>query len=74
MTLVALLWLANMGVKLCFDSWSDAGTFGDQFGAVNALFSGLAFIGLIYTTESIQQQTKSLNQHRAHCGRLSAST
>ena len=64
--IVALLWLANMGVKLCFDSWSDAGTFGDQFGAVNALFSGLAFIGLIYTiiqqTESIQQQTKSLNQ------------
>ena len=25
------------------------GTFGDQFGAVNALFSGLAFTGLIYT-------------------------
>ena len=25
------------------------GTFGDQFGAVNALFSGLAFAGLIYT-------------------------
>ena len=28
---------------------SDRGTFGDKFGAVNALFSGLAFAGLIYT-------------------------
>ncbi|WP_145047877.1 hypothetical protein [Paenibacillus xylanexedens] len=26
-----------------------AGTFGDMFGGVNALFSGLAFVGLIYT-------------------------
>ena len=25
------------------------GQFGDQFGAVNALFSGLAFAGLIFT-------------------------
>jgi len=28
----------------------DRGTFGDMFGAVNALFSGLAFATLIYTT------------------------
>lgn len=33
------------------------GTFGDQFGAVNALFSGLAFLGLIYT---IKQQSEDL--------------
>lgn len=26
-----------------------AGTFGDMFGGINALFSGLAFVGLIYT-------------------------
>jgi hypothetical protein len=26
----------------------DRGTFGDMFGAVNALFSGLAFAGVIY--------------------------
>lgn len=32
-----------------------AGTFGDMFGAVNALFSGLAFAGLIYTI-SVQRQ------------------
>jgi len=27
--------------------WSDRGQFGDMFGAVNALFSGLAFTGVI---------------------------
>lgn len=31
-----------------FDSWSERGTFGDMFGAVNALFSGLALAGVIY--------------------------
>ncbi|GGI98179.1 hypothetical protein [Paenibacillus hunanensis] len=51
------------------------GIFGDMFGAVNALFSGLAFAGLIYTItvqrkelslqrEAIQMQTKELEaQH-----------
>ena len=37
------------------------GTFGDQFGAVNALFSGLAFTGLIYT---IILQRKDLELQR----------
>lgn len=31
------------------DFYTARGTFGDQFGAVNALFSALAFAGLIYT-------------------------
>lgn len=30
-----------------FGSWQDRGTFGDMFGALNALFAGLAFAGLI---------------------------
>lgn len=30
-------------------TWGDRGTFGDMFGSVNALFSGLAFAGLICT-------------------------
>ncbi|WP_303181739.1 putative phage abortive infection protein [uncultured Butyricimonas sp.] len=33
----------------CLINETERGTFGDQFGAVNALFSGLAFAGLIYT-------------------------
>jgi hypothetical protein len=31
-----------------FPTWSVRGQFGDVFGSVNALFSGLAFAGLIY--------------------------
>lgn len=43
--------------------WEKRGQFGDLFGAVNALFSGLAFAGLIIT---IRQQNKNLEyQQRA---------
>jgi hypothetical protein len=31
------------------DDWSKRGQFGDLFGSVNALFSGFAFAGIIYT-------------------------
>ena len=41
--------------------WSDRGTFGDMFGAVNALFSGLAFVALIYT---ILQQREEIKINR----------
>lgn len=44
------------------------GTFGDKFGAVNALFSGLAFAGLIYTIilqkDELSLQRKELKQTR----------
>lgn len=36
-------------VNYFFSSWGDSGTFGDTFGALNALFSGLAFAGVIVT-------------------------
>ena len=35
-------------IYYCFPDWTTRGQFGDIFGAVNALFSGLAFAGLIY--------------------------
>jgi hypothetical protein len=53
---VLALWLGNMywGIhEFKADenagTFEDRGTFGDVFGAVNALFSGLAFAGLIFT-------------------------
>lgn len=46
--MVLVLFLANLCLIFFFDK-DQRGTFGDQFGAVNALFSGLAFAGLIYT-------------------------
>lgn len=44
---VILIWIAS-GLWLHADV--NRGTFGDMFGAVNALFSGLAFATLIYTS------------------------
>lgn len=40
---------------------TDRGTFGDMFGGVNALFSGLAFLGIIIT---ILLQSKELSLQR----------
>lgn len=49
MLVVALLWAASIPLLLHFyPAPAEAGTFGDMFGAVNALFSGLAFAGVIY--------------------------
>ena len=42
-------------------SWPDRGTFGDMFGAVNTLFSGLAFAGVVY---AILLQRKELALQR----------
>ena len=48
--LVLIIWiLSTVLIITGIDNWPDRGTFGDLFGAVNALFSGLAFAGLIYT-------------------------
>lgn len=35
-------------IYFSFDKWSARGTFGDMFGAVNSLFSGLALAGIVY--------------------------
>ncbi len=32
----------------CIDTWEHRGLFGDMFGALNALFSGAAFAGVVY--------------------------
>jgi hypothetical protein len=55
-------------ILIGLDDWSDRGTFGDLFGAVNALFSGLAFAGLIYTIvlqkQDLELQRKEIAQNR----------
>jgi len=40
-------------------SWSTRGQFGDMFGTVNALFSGLAFAGIIYTILLQREELKA---------------
>ncbi|CAB1368193.1 hypothetical protein [Denitratisoma oestradiolicum] len=48
-------------ISMQFSSWPERGTFGDMFGAVNTLFSGLAFAGVIY---AIFLQSKELELQR----------
>ena len=58
---VAVMLLAGIFTYKNLCCWDERGQFGDMFGVVNALFSGLAFAGLIVT---ILQQHKALEQTR----------
>lgn len=60
--IILILFICNATLPHLY--WKDlatCGTFGDQFGAVNALFSGLTFAGLIYTI-ILQKQELSLQR------------
>lgn len=60
---VIIIWAASALFTMNYlDQWADRGTFGDLFGAVNALFSGLAFAALIYT---IVLQRDEIKENRA---------
>src|SRR5688572_22874865 len=62
LVVAAILWATWwMTTALAFQSWQDAGPFGDAFGGVNALFSAFAFAGIIYT---ILLQRKELRYQR----------
>lgn len=55
------LWCATP-ILLCLSltTWAERGTFGDLFGSINALFSGLALLGIIATI-LLQQKELSLS-------------
>lgn len=67
--IVIVIWIISW---VLIDSYiadmTDRGTFGDKFGAVNALFSGLAFAGLIvtllYQKEELKLQREELAETR----------
>ena len=65
---VVFLFLLNFSLVFFIPDKETRGTFGDQFGAVNALFSGLAFAGLIYTIilqrRDLELQRKDLKLQR----------
>jgi hypothetical protein len=52
----------GVGVYLALPDWTSRGQFGDIFGVVNALFSGLAFAGLIYAI-LLQREDLSLQRN-----------
>ncbi len=59
---VVILWLSALFLgQVYFTSWAERGQFGDLFGSVNALFSGLAFVALIYTIH-LQRQELALQR------------
>lgn len=49
---------AAIVIYLSIPNWEERGQFGDMFGVVNTMFSGLAFAGVIY---SLHLQSKSLS-------------
>lgn len=53
--------IVGLAMFLLIPDSTQRGTFGDMFGAVNALFSGLAFAGIIYTI-TLQRQELSLQR------------
>ena len=65
---VFAIWLLSWILIDVFITDPYRGTFGDKFGAVNALFSGLAFAGLIvtllYQKEELKLQREELAQTR----------
>ena len=66
---VLIIWIISWVLIDCIiDCPTNRGTFGDKFGAVNALFSGLAFAGLIitllYQKEELKLQREELAQTR----------
>lgn len=57
---VLVLYLLSWGaIEYFYEKSEEAGQFGDQFGAVNALFSALALAGVIYTLIQQQQEMKA---------------
>jgi uncharacterized protein YqgV (UPF0045/DUF77 family) len=59
---IVLIWaISGVAVVYFIDSWQDRGTFGDLFGAINALFSGLAFAAILYTIH-FQREEIRLNR------------
>jgi hypothetical protein len=57
LTVVLLIWLGTWVLTVYFlSAWPERGQFGDLFGSVNALFSGLAFAGLLFTVRLQQEQ------------------
>lgn len=63
---ILIVWIVfNAILFIVFQNLSDSGPFGDTFGAINSLFSGLAFAGVIYT---IILQNRELELQREELG------
>ncbi|WP_273526568.1 hypothetical protein [Pseudomonas sp.] len=57
-----LLWAISAGATLWYGDIAKAGTFGDSFGAINALFSGVALALAVYSMILQQRQSAEFEQ------------
>jgi len=66
--ILLIMFSATRLIPQAYKAPSNAGEFGDMFGGVNALFSGLAFVGVIYAIllqrRELQLQREELQQTR----------
>ena len=67
--LVTIIWAVSaLALILLVDDFSKSGTFGDSFGVLNTLFSGLAFSGIIVTVkmqnDEMREQRKELQKQK----------
>ena len=60
-TIVLLMAVAALAIFAAFDTWDKRGQFGDMFGGINSLFSGLAFAALAYA-QHLQRRELSLQR------------
>jgi len=60
--LMLALWLSWVLIWLLVDDWAAAGQFGDAFGAINALFTGLALAGVIIAMLMQREELKLLRK------------
>lgn len=71
--ILLLFFFSWWGIDHFITNIDNRGTFGDKFGAVNSLFSGLAVAGLIYTIylqkEELRLQREELRQTREEMSR-----
>ena len=71
--ILIIFFLFWFGIDHFISDLQERGTFGDKFGAVYSLFSGLAFAGLIYTIylqqEELRLQREELRQTREEMAR-----
>lgn len=61
LTVVIIYFIFTLYLYLFVEDWGVSGTFGDSFGVLNALFSGLALAGVIYTL-NLQVRTFELQR------------
>jgi hypothetical protein len=70
---VVTLWCLSWYLITTYVNTTEQGQFGDMFGAVNALFSGLAFAGIIITIllqkEELTLQRQELKDTRKEFGK-----